>query len=97
MTGRIEQIMRRAGPPEWIVIYPDAESIWRYAIYHTREIADGRLDVGSAATPQIARHVGEALLREICNRFYPSMTPTVDWKAADDKGMITGHVHTASS
>jgi hypothetical protein len=85
-----EQIMQRAGPPEWIVIYPDTESIWRYAIYHTREIADGRLDVAPAAMPQTARHAAEALLLETCNRFYPSMTPTVEWEPPDDKGMITG-------
>ena len=95
MTSTIDPLMQRAGPPTQIVIYPDTDRAWHFAIYHTREIADGRLDIPPAASPATARTAAEALLHRICQRFYHS-TPSIAWQPPDDNGMISGQVTTST-
>jgi len=93
MNSRIDELMRRAGPPTVIIIYTDADQAWRFAIHHTREIADGWLETAPAATTEVARAAAEAQLQQICQRFYDS-TATVAWEPPDSKGMIRGAVST---
>jgi hypothetical protein len=89
------ELMRRAGPPTMIIIYPDADRIWRFAIYHAREIADGYLNAAPAATPDHARAAAETLIRQICERYHQA-TSSIAWEPPDDKGMISGQVTTAA-
>jgi hypothetical protein len=93
MNSRIDDLMQRAGPPTLIIIYTDADQAWRFAIHHRREIADGWLKTGPAATPEAARAAAEAQLHQICQRFYDS-SPTVTWDPPDSNGMIRGQVTT---
>jgi hypothetical protein len=96
MTSRFDELLQRAGPPTWIIIYTGADQAWRFAIQHTRDIADGWLTAApGSATPEVARAAAEALLQEICQRIYNS-APTITWEPADDKGMIRGQVTVVS-
>lgn len=93
MNSRIDELMQRAGPPTRIIIYTEADQGWRFAIHHTREIADGWLTTAPAATQEAARAAAEAQIQQICQRFYDS-SATVAWEPPDDNGMIRGHVTT---
>jgi hypothetical protein len=91
VTSKIDEIMRKSGPPTLMVIYPRGQE-WRFALYHSGGVGDGVLPgVPPAADAQTARHAAEAHIGDICRRFYRSGF-SIGWDPPDDKGAITGRI-----
>jgi hypothetical protein len=93
MSSRLDRIMAEAGVPQKIVIY-QRQGAWRYAVYHAREVSDGRLRTTLHTSREVAQREAEEMLTGLYARFYQG-SPVVTWDPPDARGMVSGAIQTA--